>query len=87
MRMLHNNLLVKKLTKEQLGKVVLPDSVADQWFRGRVLKVGGRVEEDINEGDIVVFLPAPPHMGGEYPAIDAEGNILIPESYVAAIED
>ena len=87
MRMLHNNLLVKKLTKEQLGKVLLPESVDDDWHRGKVLKIGSKVEEDIKEGDIIVFLPAPPHLGGEYPAIDVEGNILIPENYVAAIEN
>jgi len=87
MRMLQNNLLVKKLTHEQLGKVILPDSVQPTWFRGKVLGVGTQVKEDIKVGDIIVFLPGPPYLGGEYPIVDDKGSIVIPENYICAIED
>ena len=104
MRMLGNNLLVKKLTKEQLGTIIMPDAVAEEWSRGKVISVGAgctktswviedgkRVPIDyevslIKEGDTIVFLAPPPHIG-EYPSIDNDGNIAIPETYVCAIED
>jgi co-chaperonin GroES (HSP10) len=86
MKMLHNNLLVKKLTKEQLGKILLPDSVDDQWYRGKVIEVGEKVEANIKKEDIIVFLAPPPHVG-DYPSIDNDGNIVIPDTYVCAIEN
>lgn len=86
MKPLHKNLLVEQLTREQLGKIVLPDSVEDDWKRGKVISVGPRVEEDINEGDVVIFPPPPPHLG-EYPVIGDEGYIIISENMVLAIED
>lgn len=86
MKPLHKNLLIEQLTREQLGKIVLPDSVEDDWKRGRVISVGPKVEENINEGDIVIFPPPPPHLG-EYPVIGDEGYIIISENMVLAKED
>ncbi|NIT58966.1 MAG: hypothetical protein GWN00_22900 [Aliifodinibius sp.] len=88
MRMLKSNLLVEKLTKEQLGKIVLPDSVQDDWMRGKVVGVGKDTIEkgEVKEGDIIIFPPAPPHIG-DYPTIGSKGYIIIPEEYVWAIED
>lgn len=83
---LHKNILIEQLTRQQLGKVVLPDSVADDWFRGRVISVGPRVEEDIKEGDIVIFPPAPPHLGGQYPTIGDDGYIILSENMILALE-
>lgn len=87
MKCLHRNLLIEKLTREQLGKIVLPDSVQDDWLRGRVISVADGVEEDIKEGDIVIFPPAPPHLGGQYPTIGDEGYIILSENMVLAKED
>ncbi len=86
MKPTYKNIIVEKLTKEQLGKIVLPDVVEDEWKRGRVISVGPKVEEDINEGDIVIFPPPPPHLG-EYPVIGSEGQIIISENMILAIED
>ncbi len=86
MKCLHRNLLIEQLTREQLGKIVLPDSVEDDWLRGRVIGVADKVEEDIKEGDIVIFPPPPPHLG-EYPVIGDDGYIIISENMVLAKED
>lgn len=102
MRMLKSNLLVKKLTKEQLGKVVLPDSVEDEWVRGEVMAVGPEMstvlvitptlgsptenETQIKIGDIIIFPPLTPY-GNPHPAVGIEGYIIIPETYVWAIEE
>lgn len=87
MKMLQNNLLIKKLTREQLGKVILPDSVQPEWFRGKVLGKGPDVKGIIEVGDIIVFLPGPAYLGGEYPVVDDEGSIVIPENYICGIEN
>ena len=102
MRMLKSNLLVKKLTKEQLGKVVLPDSVEDEWVRGKVIGVGPEVSTmksvaptlgspamslpQIKIGDVIIFPPLTPY-GNPHPAVGSEGYIIIPETYIWAIED
>lgn len=86
MKPLHKNLLIKQLTKEQLGKIVLPDVVEDDWKRGKVISVGPKVEEDINEGDIVIFPPPPPHLQS-YPVIGDDGYIILSENMILAIED
>jgi len=86
MKPLHKNILVEKLTREQLGKIVLPESVVDDWFRGRVVSVGPRVEEDIKVDDVVIFPPPPPHVG-EYPTIGDDGYIILSENMVLAKED
>ena len=86
MKPTYKNLIVKQLSKEQLGKIVLPDTVEDDWKRGRVINVGPKVEEDINEGDIVIFPPPPPHLGA-YPVIGDEGYIIISENMILALED
>ena len=86
MRPLHKNLLVRQLTREQLGKIVLPESVVDEWCRGKVIKVGPTVE-DIKVEDVVVFPPPHPSMGSAYPTIGDEGYIIISENMVLAIED
>lgn len=85
MRMLHNNLLVKKLTKEQLGHIVMPDSVKEEWHRGKVIAVGPKVE-GISVDDVVVYLAPPPHVG-EFPKVDSKGNVVITDTYICAIED
>ena len=86
MKMLQKNILVEKLTKAQLGKVVLPDSVEDDWLRGKVINVGPSVESNIIRGDIIIFPPAPPHLG-DYPTVGNKGYIIISENMALAIED
>ena len=86
MKPTYKNIIVKQLSKDQLGKIVMPDVVQDVWLRGKVIRVGPKVEEDINEGDIVIFPPLPPHLG-EYPVIGNEGQIIISENMILAIED
>lgn len=83
--MLHNNVLVKRLSKEQLGKIVMPDSVQDEWHRGKVIAIGPKVE-NIKVNDTVVYLAPPPHVG-EFPKVDIDGNIVITDTYICAIED
>jgi len=85
MRMLKSNLLVKKLTKEQLGKVILPDSVEDEWVRGEVIGIGKEVTET-DVGEIVIFPPLTPY-GNPHPIVGSDGYIIIPETYIWAIED
>ena len=87
MKLLQDNLMVEQLTREQLGKIVLPESVKDSWLRGRVIQRGVGCESEIVEGDLIIFAPAPPHLGGEYPTIGDEGYIIIPEQIVWGIED
>ncbi len=100
--MLKSNLLVKKLTKEQLGKIVTPDSVEDDWVRGEVIAVGPEIstmdvvtpildmptesEPQIKVGDTIIFPPLTPY-GNPHPAVGCDGYIIIPETYVWAIED
>ena len=105
MRMLKSNLLVEKLTKTQLGKVILPDSVEDEWVRGKVIGVGPEIsimlikandpkfdlhsnvsEPQIKIGDIVIFPPLTPY-GNPHPTVGSDGYIIIPETYIWAIED
>ena len=86
MKPLHKNLLVKQLTREQLGKIVLPDSVEDDWKRGKVISIGPDIEQDIKVGDIVIFPPPPPHLGA-YPIIGDDGYIIISENMILALED
>ena len=102
MRMLKSNLLVEKLTKAQLGKVVLPDSVEDEWVRGKVRGVGPEISTmgikaptlgsstdslpQIKIGDVVIFPPLTPY-GNPHPIVGSEGYIIIPETYIWAIED
>ena len=86
MKPTYKNIIVKQLSKDQLGKIVMPDVVQDVWLRGKVIRVGPKVEEDINEGDIVIFPPAPPHLG-DYPAIGDDGYIILSENMVLAKED
>ena len=86
MKPLQKNIIVKKLTHDQLGKIVLPDSVQDDWFRGKVISVGPNVEGDIKEGDVIIFPPPPPHMG-DYPVIGDEGNLIISENMALAKEE
>ena len=86
MKVLHKNLLIKQLTREQLGKIVLPESVVDDWLRGKVIKLGPDLEQDIKIDDIVIFPPAPPHIG-EYPTMGDEGYVILSENMILAIED
>ena len=103
MRMLKSNLLVKPLTKEQLGKIVMPDSVDfDEWSRGEVMAVGPEMSTmenvaptlgsptvslpQIKIGDIVIFPPVTPY-GSPHPKVGIDGYVIIPETYVWAIED
>ena len=85
MKPTYKNIIVKQLSKDQLGKIVMPDVVQDVWLRGKVIRVGPKVEEDINEGDIVIFPPAPPHLG-DYPTVGNDGYIIISENMILALE-
>jgi len=96
MRVLRDNLLVKELEREQLGKVILPNSIPDDYSRGEVVAVGpgdidtagNRIELDVKIGDIVVYPPAPPQMG-RYPTVNVGGESLVifPERLVWAVEE
>ena len=87
MKMLKHNVLVKPMTREQLGHIVLPDTVEDSYFRSKVLGVGKEVSELIKVDGIIFFPPGPPHLGGQYPVIGNEGNIILHEMSIWAIED
>lgn len=86
-KMLMMNVLVKPMTKEQLGKIVLPSTVEDEWHRGKVISLGPKVDGDIKVGDIIVYPPAPPHMGGQYPTVGNEKYIIIPEPIIWAVDN
>ena len=86
MKPLHKNILVKQLSKEQLGQIVLPDSVEDDWLRGKVISVGYQTDGEIVVDDIVIFPPPPPHLGA-YPIIGDEGYIILSENMILAKED
>lgn len=92
MRPLRDNILVKQLKKEQLGKVIVPDSVQDDWYKGRVVAVGPGVfaygqfvPSDVKVGDTVIF---PPPYGESYPVVCADGVecIILPEKLIWAVE-
>lgn len=95
MKMLRDNLLVKELKKEQLGKVILPESVKDDWLRGKVIAVGpgnkgddGKyIKPDVKKGDTVVFTP-PSVYGGAYPVLNVGGEelLILPEKMIWAVE-
>ena len=87
MKPLQKNILVKQLTHDQLGKIVLPDSVQDEWLRGKVIGVGYRCDGEIEVGDVIIFPPAPPHLGGVYPTVGDEGYIIISENMALAKEE
>lgn len=93
MRVLRDNVLVKKLEKSQLGNIIIPETIEDEWYRGKVIGVGKGVHAltgelippDVKVGDIVIF---PPPMGTSYPAIsaDSEECLIIPEKFIYAVE-
>ena len=95
MRMLRDNMLVKKLTKEKTGKIILPPgSMEDDWCRGLVKAVGPgimedgkRIKPDIKEGDVIVYPPMPG--GASYPCIsvDEEEYIMFNDRFVWAVEE
>ena len=92
MRVLRDNILVKKLEKEQLGKIVIPDSVEDDWSRGEVYGVGPGVYQngklikpDLKVGDIVVF-PSQ-QMGMSLPPVGDDELLIIPEKMILAVEE
>jgi len=85
MRMLNNNVLIKKLKSQPTGNIVMPDGVKEEWNRGEVMGVGPEVN-GIKVGAVVVYLAPPPHIG-EFPKVDIEGNIVITSSYICAVED
>jgi len=94
MRVLRDNILVKELEREQLGKVILPKSVPDDYSRGEVIAVGlgdvdtagRRIELEVRVGDIIVYPPSP---RGAYPHVNVDGVslIIMPERLVWAVED
>lgn len=92
MRVLRDNILVKKLEKEQLGKVIIPDSVEDDWARGEVYGVGPGVYQngklikpDLKVGDIVIF-PSQ-QMGMSLPPVGDDELLIIPEKMILAVEE
>lgn len=83
MRVLRDNILVKPLEREQLGSVIVPNSVEDEWKRGEVIQIGPEVKGEINEGDIIIF---PPFLyGTDYHKVGNNGYIIVPEKIVDAI--
>lgn len=93
MKLLRDNVLVKQLRKEQLGKIIVPEVVQDEWYRGKVIAVGpgayfyGKlIKLEIKVGDVVIF---PPPMGMAYPTINADGEecIILPEKLIWAVEE
>lgn len=88
MKMLRNNILVKELSKEQLGKIVLPQNVKDDdWLRGRVICIGPEVD-DLVVGDIIIYPPMPPGMGGMLTiSVDGVAHILLNNKVALAVED
>lgn len=85
MKVLHSNLLVKPLPKDKAGKIVMPDTVQDEWHRGEVIDVGLKVEAEIEVGDVVIYPPPPPHLG-EYPTVGNDGYIIIGDNMALAKE-
>ena len=95
LKMLRDNILVKEMTKEQLGKIILPQNVQDDdWSRGKVVAVGPGLKElgkvvtlEVSVDDIIVYPPMPG--GGRYPtvSIDGEDYIIFNEKFVWAIEE
>lgn len=93
MKMLRNNILVEKLSKEQRGAILMPDNVKDDWQRGKVVGIGSgttmfgnKVEMEVEVGDIIVFPPSP---YGSYPTIIVDGyeRIILTEDAVWAVEN
>lgn len=94
MKMLRNNVLVKKLNKEQIGKILTPESVRDDWYRGKVVAVGDgmfkpdgdRIASELSAGDIVVFPPS--NYSDGYPSITVNGEecIIMNEQNIWGIE-
>jgi co-chaperonin GroES (HSP10) len=90
MKMLRNNILVKPLPKKQIGKIVKPSSVKEDWYRGEVILVGplvgltrpancltlGQEEKQPEDDGIKVgdIVIFPPSMRGSWPKVDYEGE-------------
>ena len=94
MRLLRDNILVRPLAKAQIGKIIMPDVVEDDWRRGEVLAVGPglwdsgkRVPLDVEVGDIIIFMPMPG--GGKFPSVTVDGEdlIIFNDRFVHGIED
>ena len=93
--MLRDNILVKQMTKKQLGSIIMPEnSIEDDWLRGKVIAVGPgllekgkRVPTDCQVDDVVVIPQMPG--GGRHPCvnIDGEEHIIFNDKFVWAIED
>lgn len=83
--MLRESVLIKVLPKKQKSTLVMPENFKEDWYRGRVLLVGPKVE-DIEVDDIVIF---PPSFRGVWPTIIDDNNeeaIILPEKDIWAIE-
>jgi co-chaperonin GroES (HSP10) len=84
MRMLGSNLLVDLRERDQIGKIVLPENIREEWYRGEVILAGPKVE-GVSVGDVAVF---PPPWKGDWPRIEYGGKemIILPESDIWAVE-
>ena len=94
MRLLRDNILVRPLAKAQIGKIIMPSIVEDDWRRGEVLVVGPgswedgkRVPLDVKVGDIIVYAPMP--SGREFPKIKENGEdlLIFNDRFVIGIEE
>ena len=94
LNVLRDNILVKEMTKEQLGAILLPEYMADDdWQRGKVVGVGPgllidgkRIPLDVKVGDIIVFPKMPG--GGRHLTVGIAGEdfIIFNEKFVLGIE-
>lgn len=91
-RMLKDTVLIKKVAKEQVGALVMPESIKDDWERGEVVAVGsGRwdgekyVALEVEVGDVVIYLPS---RMGSFPVVNVDGEdcIILSETNIAAVE-
>jgi len=93
MKMLRDTILVRKIAKEKTSKIVMPDTIQDDWWRGEVKEIGkgaydnngNRIKPEVKVGDIVVFLPPKYET---YPVVNVDGCecYILAERYIAAIE-
>lgn len=94
-RMLKDNLLVKPVPREQIGQIILPNSVPDDWCRGVVRAVGPGlpnfqgeiVPVDIAIGEIVIYPPSRMEVGYPTVLVQGENLIILPYQLVWGVEE
>jgi len=93
-RPLHDRILVQRLEEgeQQVGGIIIPDSVREKPQRGKVIAAGNgksndagkRVAPDVKTGDIILFGK---HSGQEIKLAGVEYLIVKEEEVLAAIEN